>query len=210
MTEETLRRLEPKFSRVIDLFCSMSGADSFQAAIAALGEPFRDANTSPAPWLHKVARELISKLFPTAEQDSVRPEYFYEILGLIDTEEKFNATLASLPEEASPQIETFLDFLVKDFLPSQRSAAENLAKRLPRRRAGGRPSTSDDEAECVKICDAIQRLERAGVSRGTAQKQVAAKTGKSLRTVQRIWGKRANDIDNSEASRPATNDRIDA
>jgi hypothetical protein len=98
--------------------------------------------------------------------------------------------LAALPEGSVPEIERFLKFLLKDFLPSQRSAAQRSVKHLPQRRSGGAPSKMPNPADCRKICDEMNELHHKGVLLGVAQKQVAKKWIKSVRMVQRIWAQR--------------------
>lgn len=186
MTEETQKRLRPKFDQMIGLFAAMSGSDSYEDAIAMLRQQFQDKNTSPAPWLHKIARQMN----PADQPDSVDPELFYEILSLIDTEEKALAVFNSLPEEGAPQIEDFFSFLLNEFFPSMKSDAHRMAKRLPQRRDGGRPSTVPGDEECQAICNEISKLERDGLKRGDAQRRLAARKGLKLRTIQRIWAAR--------------------
>jgi hypothetical protein len=172
--------------QVVEHFCRVSGTTTYEEAIAVLRTLFRDKNTSPAAWLHKIALET----YPTNEPDSVDPERFYEILGLIDTREKFDSILANLPEEDTPKAEKFLKFLLKQFFPTQRAAAQELVKALPPR-AGGAKSTMPSEAECRQICDEISELHAKGVPKGTAQKRAAQKWNRSLRTIERIWASRA-------------------
>jgi hypothetical protein len=187
MKKETEERLLPKYEKVIGLFSAMSGADSYEASIRMLQEECRNGSTSPAAWLHKRAREI----YPTDQPDSVRPEFFFEILTMIDSREKAMAVFAALPEEEAPKIEEFLDFFLKEFAPSLRSNAKLLAKKLPQRRSGGPHSKMPSREVCRAICDEIQALERKGVQRGIAQRRVADKRGLKLRMVQRIWAARA-------------------
>lgn len=142
--------------------------------------------TSPAAWIHKKAREA----YPTNEPDSVEPERFFEILGQIDTREKFNTVCASLPEEEAPNIEMFHKFLFREFLPAQRSAALGLARRLPPRRGGGAPSKMPSRVICREICAYISKKHAECVPLGTAQRQAGEKWNKSFRMIQRIWALR--------------------
>jgi hypothetical protein len=84
MKEETEKRLWPKYTKVLGYLCAMSGAESYGQAIKALQADCWDKNTSPAPWLHKKARET----YQTDEPDTVQPELFSEILTEIDSPEK--------------------------------------------------------------------------------------------------------------------------
>jgi|SRR5579871_493306 len=186
MELETQKTLQEMFDQVVEHLCRMSGTKSYEEAIAALRMQFRDKNTSPAAWIHKVARGL----YPTNESDSVNPEFFYEILGMIDTKAKSDAVLASLPEEAAPEIEKFLKFLLKEFLPTQRLAAQKLVKALPQRRTGGPKSKMPSEAKRRQICHEIIELHAKGVSKGDAQKRASLKWNIPLRSIQRIWALR--------------------
>jgi hypothetical protein len=187
MELETQKRLETVLDQVVEHFCRMSGTKNYEEAITALRTQFRDKNTSPAAWMQRIALEA----YPTNEPDSVDPERFYEILGLIDTREKFDVVLASLPEEAAPEAEKFLKFLMKEFLPNQRLTAQELVKALPQRRAGGPKPKVLAEAKCRQICDEIIELHAKGVSIGDAQRRAAQKWNIALRSIQRIWGGRA-------------------
>ena len=188
MEPETQKRIQELFGQVVELLCRMSGTKGHEEAIAALRMQFHDKETSPAAWVHGIAKTI----YPTKEPDSVNPEKFYEILGLIDTREKSDAVLASLPEDAAPEIERFLKFVLKEFLPSQRLAAQKLVKQLPQRRGGGAPSKMPSPAECRQICAEINKWHGQGVSLGVAQQRAADKWNKSLRMIQRVWAKRSN------------------
>jgi hypothetical protein len=186
MKLETQKRLGELFERVVKHLCLVSGTKSYEDAIGLLRSQFRNSGTSPAAWLHRMAQEI----YPMNEPDSVDPERFYDILGLIDTREKAHAVLAGFPEEAIPQIEQFLKFLLKEYLPGQRLAAQEMVKALPQRRSGGPKPTMPGEAECRQICDEIFDLHRRGVPKGNAQRRAAQKRKLSLRTIQRIWAQR--------------------
>ncbi|HZQ44946.1 MAG TPA: hypothetical protein VFA99_16965 [Acidobacteriaceae bacterium] len=189
MTEEAQRKLQPTYEKVIEHLLAISGADSYEEAIARLRRECQDKNRSPAPWLHKLAREMYQR----DEPDSVRPEFFYEILGMIDTREKATAIFAAFPDEDVPKIEHFLSFVLKELLPDWRSNAERMVGILPYHRGGGRPPTMPSEEECRSICHEVERLKRDGVKTGFAQQRIADRTGLSLRTVQRICAKYKSD-----------------
>ncbi|WP_353061948.1 hypothetical protein RBB77_11590 [Tunturibacter psychrotolerans] len=186
MELETLKKFEPMLDQVVEYFCRMSGTKSYEEAIAVLREQVRDKSTSPAAWLHRVAREV----YPTSEPDSVDPAQYYEILGMIDSREKYSTVFASLPEEAVPEIEIFFKFLLKEFLPAQRLAAQGLTKALPQRRTGGRKSKMPSEATCRKICAEIIELHAKSVLIGDAQRRAVKKWKIPLRSIQKIWAKR--------------------
>jgi hypothetical protein len=182
MKEETRRRLQPTYEKVIEHLVAISGADSYEGAIARLRRECQDKNTSPAPWLHKLVRAM----YQTDQPDSVRPEFFYEILGMIDTREKATAIFAAFPDDDAPKIEHFLSSVLKDLLPDWRSNAERMVDTLPYHRGGGRRTTIPGEEECRSICNEIEKLKKDGVKTGVAEQRIADRTGLNLRTVQRI------------------------
>ncbi|WP_353071480.1 hypothetical protein [Tunturiibacter gelidiferens] len=186
MELETQKKFKPMLDQVVELFCRMSGTKSYEEAIAVLRPQFLDKSTSPAAWMHRIAREAYS----TNERDTVDPTQYYEILGMIDTREKFSTVFASLPEEAVPEIEKFFKFLFKEFLPTHRLAAQELTKALPQRRTGGRKSKMPSEAICRKICAEIIGLHAKGVSKGDAQQRAAQKWKMSKRMIEKIWADR--------------------
>ena len=185
MTTDTQRRLQRRRDRLVVLLIRVSGAENYEEAIARLRSLFSDKETSPAAWLHKRAREE----YPLQEADSVQPEFLYEILGQIDTREKFDTVFANLPEQSATLIEKFLDFMVKEYFPRQRLAALELAHRLPPRPGTGRnPKIPKSPEQCLEICDEVRQLEDKGIPKGVAQEQVGKKKkwDMSRRTVQRI------------------------
>lgn len=191
MTTETQQRLTSLVEKVIGVLCAITRTDSYEEAIAWIRPTFQDKSTSPAPWLHKSAREIVGKLFPDVPPDSVNPEFFYEILGLIDTREKMRLLLPHFPEEAAPMAEQFLNYLLKDYFPSVRSRADEMRSSLPQRRAGPKqPWKMPDQQKCREICSAILKLQGDRVKLGVAQRRLAAREGLNIRMVQRIWADR--------------------
>jgi hypothetical protein len=183
MTSETQKRLRPLYDQVVEHFCRVNGSKNYEEAVSALRENvFRNKETSPAAWIHQIARQAYS----TNEPDTIPIENFYEVLGLIDTREKSDFVFASLPEDSAPQIERFLRFILKDFLPSQKAAAQELAKRLPQRRSGGADPKLPNPEERRKIWNWISELNRKGVTWGDAQRRAAAKFALKLRMIQTI------------------------
>ncbi len=178
MNDEVLNRRQA-FDAVIEYFQAICGTNDYEGAIAMLKEQFRDKEASPAHWLHKLARGI----YPANPPDTVQPEHFYEILGMIDTREKHDAIFSQLP---GPEVDKFLKFLLKDFLPAVRSNAQLMAKKLPQRRNGGPKPKMPSEEKCREIFDEIEQLHRKNVKRGIAQRRLAERTGLSVRTVQRI------------------------
>ena len=190
MTAEALDRLRPDLDLLVGYLCQMSGTTSYEDAITALRVGFHDKRTSPAAWLHRVAEGL----YPAAQQNSVDPEMFYEILGLISTREQFDAALASLPDESVPQIQKFLIFVLKDYLPSQKVRSQALARMLPQRRSGGAKPKMPDKATRNAICKKIASLVKAGVPKGDAQRRAVGEFGIKLRMIQTIWAERDNSL----------------
>jgi hypothetical protein len=179
MDVKTQERLQVLLDKAVNYVCLVAGT-SYEEGIAAIRPYFQDAKTSPAAWLYKFVRWM----YPTKEPDSVRPELFYEILGLIDTREKFNAVFASLPEHETPELERVLNIFLKKVLPGIRFVAWQLTKILPQRRGGGRPPKIPSPEDCRKICNEISEAHRPLM---TAQKQAAQRWRLKLRMIQTIW-----------------------
>lgn len=185
MTETRAEKIQARLDQMWEYISQAAALADYEAVIAAAREMFRDPSTSPAPFLHKVARET----YPMVEQDSVRPEQMYGILGLIDNREKAHAVLMGMPDSAAPEIEKFLDFMLKELLPEQRRHAQRVVGALPYKRIGGpKTSTWPSVTICREICEGIDRLHvKEDVQKGDAQEQMALKYGLSTRMVQRIW-----------------------
>jgi hypothetical protein len=121
--------------------------------------------------------------------ESIQPEQFYAILGLIDSREKAYNILLTLPEEAVTDVERLLGFMLKELLPSIRTQAQATVDALPYKRSGGPKTSSMPEfSVCREISVTIEMLHsKQGVGKVIAQQQMADKYDLSLRTVQRIW-----------------------
>jgi len=185
MTEETYKKLKPMLDQLWGYVLKAAGFDGYQAGFSALQEQGQ-RNSS----FGNVVQDFAQQVYPEISGNSIDPEKFAAILGLIDTPEKAEAVFRSLPEEQAPELEKFLRWFLKEWLPSQRAYAQSMAKHLPQRRAGGAPSTIPSDEECRDICNEISSLHRKGVSLGLAQRRLARKRALSLRTVQRIWAQR--------------------
>jgi hypothetical protein len=185
MRVETADRIQRLADRLWEYFCSISGAANYEASIKTLRE---NAQQYPsfAVWAHRWVREN----YPTPQLDTIQPENFPDILGLIDSREKFGAVIIQLPEEAAPEMEKFLEWMLKECLPSLRAGAQSMVKHLPQRRGGGRPTTMPSPAKCRQICKDITKLHGSGVPLGLAQNRISTKEGISIRMVQRIWAAR--------------------
>ena len=188
MTPETCDRLVGLVAQVWSYLCNMAGEESYEGSIKTLRQNVQAFPSMPF-LLHDIAHEL----YPTKERDTINPANFVDILGLVDTKEKLRSVLAELPEDAGPQLEKFLLWLLKSWLPSMRANAQWMAKHLPQRRAGGPPKKMPGPAECRRICEEINELHGKGVLLGVAQKRIAMREELSLRMVQRIWAERKNE-----------------
>ena len=185
MTPETHKKLQQMVDQIWEYLCGATGSENYEAGIAALRE-----NIRKTPSLAVLSHEVPRRTYPMIQLDSIRPENFYDILGLIDNKEKAQTVLRELPEDAAPEIEKALRWMLKEWLPSLRSNAQSMAKHLPQRRGGGAPSKMPNEAECREICAKINKLYGEGTPLGKAQQRAAMEKGKSLRMVQRIWAQR--------------------
>jgi hypothetical protein len=194
MKEETAKRLWPKYELVLGYFRAMSGEKTYDQAIEAVQAECWNPNSSPAPWLHKKAREI----YQTHEQDTVQPDLFPQYLAEMDSLEKARAVFVSLPEEEVSQIEAVLDFLLKTFLPQTKANAKRVGTVLPQRRDGGPKSKMPPEEDCRTIYDEVERLARS-VGRGVAQGRVAKRKKLSLRMVQRICKAQKEKLSSSDS-----------
>jgi hypothetical protein len=158
------------------------GVESYEEVIARVCEEVREKETSLAPWLHKMARAM----YRGNELDSIQPEDFYAILGLIDNREKARAVLLSLPDEMASEIEQGVTFVLKEVLPTLRTHAQSSIKHLPYRRSGGPKPTMPSDEECLEIYDEILAEYRETGLMGEAERNVALKRKLNVRMVQRI------------------------
>jgi hypothetical protein len=185
MRAETAEKIQSLVDRVWKYFCSISGVANYDVSIKALRENARQY-PSFAVWAHQWAREN----YPMPQLDTIQPENFAEILELIDSREKFGAVTSQLPEEAAPEIKKFLEWMLKECLPSMRADAQSLVKHLPQRRRGGRPIIMPGPAKCRQICKDISKLHESGVALGLAQRRISTREELSLRMIERIWAAR--------------------
>jgi hypothetical protein len=186
MTTTSFRRLQKLQRRLQDIQTRAVGAPDFTSCMSLVREAFRERGLVAATFIHSEAK----RIYPIAEPDTIPLDRLDDVLALIDTPEKADSILANLPEDFVPQIEAFFRFMLSQFLPDQREAMLQTAKQLPVRPAGGRPSLIPAESECREICSQIAALIEGGVSIGSAQRRISVKSGKKLRTIQRIWQRR--------------------
>jgi hypothetical protein len=85
MNTDNQKKIREMLDRVFDPLNKAAGYKSYEDGMKAFRELFRDKAASPAAWLLKQARETYS----IGEAVSVRPEFFYEILGQVGTLEAF-------------------------------------------------------------------------------------------------------------------------
>jgi hypothetical protein len=183
MKAEPVVKLMELFDAVAVDFCKMVGATDYDAAMAIFIPQVRAEGIHFAFWVYGLAR----KWYPMNEPDSVLPERFVEILGLIDSKTKVKSSLASLPDEAVPQIEAFLSFVRRDLFPTIRESMFSTGRLLPFRHIGGRPTTRPDDDTCREICKQIDDLRQQGVKLGVAQQRIVERYGFKLRSIQRVW-----------------------
>jgi hypothetical protein len=106
--------------------------------------------------------------------------------------ERLNAYLAKEPEPTPQELGATVDairllpYTLRDALPK---AGKEAAKKIPHR-PGGRPRGLKDY-EYVEVCKDIGSLLAEGVGLKDAQKRLAKRKDVSLRTVQRVWQRRA-------------------
>jgi hypothetical protein len=189
MTKRTAGRLQAKLDKVWGHLCKAHGMSDYDELIARLRTAVKEKITPPPEWLHERAREL----YPLREPDTIPPERLFDILGLISDKQKAHSVLIALPESSASEIEAAVDFMLREFLPSQRKTAESIVDAFPWRRGGGPKTRSwPSAAICRDICEQIERLHvRENLPKGTAQDQMKERHGLSLRMVQRIWSDRA-------------------
>lgn len=129
--------------------------------------------------MHEVAAGLVRAL------DLLRSR-----LAMLDSEEKINAHLDSL-DEPSP-LEVVRYEVIARFVPMamnawvRRRLREGMA-RLPGAKMGRR---TIPDSEKVAICDELAVLTRKGNTMTAAKKRVALSRGATVRTIDRVWGKR--------------------
>jgi hypothetical protein len=183
MNAENQKKLRAMRDKIIDSLNRAKGFSNYEEAIALIREIVRDKTTSPAPFLHRWAREL----YPVTPPDTVEPESFYEILGLIDTTEKLDATLAGMPDESYHMIEVFLQWVWNECLPAMKADAQKTAKGLPQYHRGGPKHTKmPDDDLCLVIWNEILEEYRLTGVMGEADRNVALKRRLTLRMIQRI------------------------
>ena len=185
MKTETCEGLLKLVDQVWEYFGRMSDTTGFDESMKALREGAQQY-PSLAVLGHQIAREC----YPMPQPDSVQPERFPDIIGLIDNKQKFLTVLRQMPEESAPELEKVLLWMLKEWLPSIRLGLGAMVKQLPQRHAGGRPNEMPNPEDCRVICEEISKLHKGGLELGVAQKRLADRTGTSKRTIQRIWADR--------------------
>jgi hypothetical protein len=162
-----------------------TGFKSYNEAIVALREEFRNNAASPALWIHKQVEEV----YPACQGNTVDPKAFLDILGIIDTEDKLVAVTREMPDEEFPIIQKFLLWFTKEFLPARRAAAKLMLKHLPQYRRGGPKVIMPSDSECRQIFKEVMEEYSKSGSMGEAQMTVARKKKVNVRMIQRIKAK---------------------
>ena len=119
-------------------------------------------------------------------EDRVNGDQLHKTYAAIDSRENARAALAELPEPDAATLEWFLT-TAKSLPIQSRERLLPFAKKLPHR-AGISPSLKPEEADAV--CKQIKQLIANGIKTKEAQRQIAARRGLSLRTIQRIYAQR--------------------
>ncbi len=121
-----------------------------------------------------------------------KAEQQLHILKQARSREGLEARFAKEPEPTPEQLSATVDairllpYTLREALPK---AGKEAAKKIPHR-PGGRPRGLK-EHEYLQVCKDIGSLLAEGVRLKDAQKRVAQRKGVSLRTVQRVWQRRA-------------------
>jgi hypothetical protein len=114
------------------------------------------------------------------------------MLKPLRTREALESFLTREPEPGPDQLDAMtksialFPYVMRKNLPA---AVKEAQKRLPHD-PGGRPEVVEPE-DYPKVCDEIGQLYARGTPLKTAQQRVAQRRDVSLRTIQRIWQKRA-------------------
>jgi hypothetical protein len=118
-----------------------------------------------------------------------RNHYFlaHEIWHHASTRESLRAFLLSVPDPEPAELAQWLSF-VRTLPFIMRKDLQTAAKNLPPS-PGGRPRELTP-SECRDICAEIGQLYGQGVSVRDAQKRMAQRYNKGLRTIQRAWQER--------------------
>jgi hypothetical protein len=127
-----------------------------------------------------------NKIYPIEDPSMrLRPEDFGEYLKLVDTKEKAEALLLSMPEP-EPQTAVAMIAACRTLLPTIRQAVLPFMKRLPHP-PGGRPKKLTDPSKRQAIRDEIGLLLAQGVALKDAQKRIADREDVGLSTIQKVW-----------------------
>lgn len=110
------------------------------------------------------------------------------LLRQMRSRKALEATLFKYPEPKAEELEELLGFL-RTFPYQLRRTFPKALKELPHDPGGHPPSFT--ASECREICSRIGALLAQGVRLKDAQSRLAQQKGVSLRTIQRVWQKRA-------------------
>lgn len=179
MKPETQEKILQALNRLYSGMGQAMGLDGYEAVMQ-----FLLSNIEQSGARQEIVRATVVDM--GGPVDRVKGDQLHKTYAAIDNLEKARAFLAELPEPEPATLEWFLTTAKN--LPIQ--SRENLlpfAKRLPHR-AGISPSLKPEEAD--GICKQIRQLIASGIKTKEAQRQIAARKGLSLRTIQRIYAQR--------------------
>ena len=202
MTAASREKIQKQQRRIIVALVRATGTPDLQSAIAKFRELLRSKDAPPIQWIHRLAQSRAATLdCSTTEPDTIPLERFDEILASIDTPEKCDLILSIMPEDQMPAIAAFQHQMLHEIIPQIKKEFADTAKLIPRPPSGGRPTKMPNTVECSAICNQIAVLIAGGTQTGLAQRRIAAKTGRKVRSIQRIWQQRKATKDLEEKDR---------
>jgi hypothetical protein len=120
-----------------------------------------------------------------AKEASLLPEKLDEELARIETEEKLESLLTSLPEPNPETLELCLN-AAKDVLPNLRQLFLQFAQGLPHHHRGGRKKELPDPETRCQVREEIKRLRKPGVKLEDLYERLARHYNVSATTIKRI------------------------
>lgn len=162
ITPKTLRSLQHQMDRLRQIITRSADAADFTSAIRSI-----QAGATVMPSLEVFVHDMAEQMMPEATQgNTVQPQLFAQILGLLDTEEKCDSILANMSEPEGRLLNEHLGQLLHGVLPDMRKVGLETLKQLPHRRGGGREKVIDEE-RAEKICQRVAKLHQYGVSKSS-------------------------------------------
>lgn len=188
MAPDTQQRILKVLYRVVADVRRALGCDGYdyEQLMQSVCAGVREHGTAVSP----LALEWAKRVIPGGRDTSLQPERLDEYLARMDTREKLEAWLLSLPEPDPHWLDLTLQ-AVRGELPKLRQVLLPFAKRLPHP-PGGRRKKLPDPAKRRAIREEIGHLLANKVSLRDAQERLANREGVSVRTIQRIWREAKN------------------